>query len=100
MRADQIIIEPLLTEKVNAMREGEIKRYAFKVHPDANKYQIVDAVEALFSVRPVKCNVINVKAKPRNARTKKGIRRGATTPWRKAIVTLKDGEKIDTLEGV
>ena len=101
MRFDQVIIEPVLTEKTNSMRESEgAVKYTFKVNPRANKIQIMEAVKTLFSVKPVDCKVINVKAKPRQSRTKSGIRSGSTTPWKKAIVTLSTGEKIDIIEGV
>lgn len=100
MRADQIIIEPVLTEKTNSMRETDQKKYVFKVSPRANKIQIERAVAELFKVHAVACNVINVKAKPKTTRTKAGMRKGATTPWKKAVVTLKAGETIDQIEGV
>ncbi len=101
MRFDQIIIEPVLTEKTNSMRESEGKvKYTFKVDPRANKLQIMEAVKRLFSVNPVECRIINVKAKPRQSRTKSGIRAGSTTPWKKAIVTLAEGNKIEIIEGV
>ena len=101
MRFDQVIIEPVLTEKTNSMRESEgAVKYTFKVNPRANKIQIMEAVKGLFSVKPVDCKVINVKAKPRQSRTKSGIRAGSTTPWKKAIVTLATGDKIDIIEGV
>ncbi len=100
MRHEQVIIEPVLTEKSNALREAESKKYTFRVHPDASKFQIADAVAELFSVSVVACNVMNVKSKPRNARTRRGIRRGKTGAWKKAVVTLKAGQAIDVLEGV
>ncbi len=100
MRNDQIIIEPVLTEKTNSMRESEgAMKYTFKVNPRANKMQIMEAVRSLFSVKPVDCKIINVKAKPRQSRTKSGIKSGSTTPWKKAIVTLAAGNKIDIIEG-
>ncbi len=100
MRADQVIIEPVLTEKSNSMRETEVKKYAFKVNPRANKIQIMQAVEQLFSVKPVSCNVVNVKGKPKFTRTKSGMRAGNTGPWKKAIVTLAKGDAIDAIDGV
>jgi large subunit ribosomal protein L23 len=60
----------------------------------------MSAVKELFNVTPVACNIVNVKSKPRMARTKSGMRYGTTTPWKKAIVTLKAGDKIDSVEGV
>ena len=100
MDANRVIIEPVLTEKTNLMREGEEKKYVFKVDPRANKIQIMHAVKTVFSVQPAKCNIINVKGKTKTQRTKSGSRKGSTTPWKKAIVTLKKGEKIDAFEGV
>ncbi len=100
MEANRIIIEPVLTEKTNVMREGEEKKYVFKVDPRANKVQVMQAVKTIFSVQPVKCNVVNVKGKSKTTRAKSGTRTGSTTPWKKAIVTLKKGESIEVFEGV
>ncbi len=100
MRADQVIIEPVLTEKSNSMRESQVKKYAFKVDPRANKTQIMQAVEQLFSVKPTSCNVVNVKGKPKFTRTKSGARAGSTVPWKKAIVTLSEGDSIEAIDGV
>ena len=99
MDTDSIIIEPVLTEKTNLMREGDIRKYVFKVHPRANKYQIMKAVHELFSVSPQNCRVITVKPKPRASRSRSGSRSGRTASWKKAIVTLRTGEKIDVFEG-
>ena len=99
MDPDTVIIEPVLTEKTNSMRESEVKSYVFKVHQQANKYQIMKAVYSLFSVRPQTCRIINVKPKPRSSRTKSGNRVGFTSTWKKAIVTLPKGERIDVFEG-
>lgn len=100
MDAMTVLIEPVLTEKTNLMRDGEAKKYVFKVDKRANKMQIMGAVKELFNVQPVACNIVNVKSKPRMARTKSGMRYGKTTPWKKAIVTLKAGDKIDAVDGV
>ena len=99
MDADTIILEPVLTEKTNVMRDSDTRKYAFKVHPKANKMQIMKAVHSLFTVNPVNCRVMNVKPKPRSARTKSGFRMGHTATWKKAIVTLPKGERIDVFEG-
>ena len=93
MRADQIIIEPVLTEKSNFMKETG--RYVFKVAPRANKLEVRKAVESLFGVHPVHCNIINVKGKPKKVRYKSGY----TASWKKAVVTLRQGETITALEG-
>lgn len=100
MRADQVIIEPVLTEKSNAMRDTEVKKYTFKVDPRANKTEIKYALTQLFQVTPVACNVSWVKSKPKSTRTKSGARQGKTTAWKKAVITLRTGEKIDMIEGI
>mgnify|MGYP000280058578 CR=1 FL=1 len=100
MRADQIILAPVLTEKSNLDREGETKKYTFKVDPRANKIQVMRAVEELFSVKALSCNVSIVKGKPKFTRTKSGVRAGSTTPWKKAIVTVAKGDSISAIEGV
>jgi len=98
MRPDQIILSPVLSEKSNVMREGEVKKYVFKVDPRANKVQIKKAVAELFDVKVTDCNVMNVKGKPKSTRTKSGWNRGTTTPWKKAIVTLGKGQSIASVE--
>ena len=100
MEADSVIIEPVLTEKTNALREGDNNKYVFKVDQRSNKLQIMKAVHDLFSVNPTSCRIINVKQKPRMARTRSGFRHGKTSTWKKAVVTLPKGEKIDIFEGV
>ena len=99
MNSDQIIINPIVTEKTNLYREQAVRKYAFRVHSAANKIQIMQAVHELFGVIPDKCNVVNVKSKPKSQRTKSGNRKGSTTAWKKAIVTMKEGETIDIFEG-
>ncbi len=93
MDADQIIIEPLLTEKTNRLRESHM--YAFRVDPRANKIQIRAAVRELFDVHPTDCHVINVKRKPKRVRYRKGY----TASWKKAVVTLPANESIGIFEG-
>jgi large subunit ribosomal protein L23 len=100
MNADSVIIEPILTEKTNVLREQEARTYVFKVSKLANKTQIMQAVRELFSVHPVSCRVMNMKGKPRSARTKSGFKMGKTRSWKKAFVTLTKGEHIESFEGV
>lgn len=99
MEADKIIIEPVVTEKTNFLREGNQKQYVFKVDLRANKHMVMQAVKELFSVKPVRCNIMNVKPKTRTVRSKSGYRTGHTSAWKKAIVTLSPGESIDVFEG-
>jgi large subunit ribosomal protein L23 len=88
-----ILIEPLLTEKSNSMRDDG--RYTFRVDPRADKTQIMEAVRRLFQVHPTSCNIVNVKSKPKRLRG----RAGRTATWKKAIVRLAPGETIKVFEG-
>lgn len=103
MEASQVIIEPVLTEKSNMLKEGSVKKYVFKVHKKANKLEVINAVKILFSVHPSACNIVNVNGKkkankPVSASSfKRGF--GRTASWKKAVVTLAPGESIDILEG-
>ncbi|WP_028974528.1 50S ribosomal protein L23 [Spirochaeta cellobiosiphila] len=101
MRAEQVIIAPVLTEKTNSLREGEAKKYVFKVDPRANKVDVISAISEVFKVTVKCCNIINVKAKAKSVASKSGHRRGtgAGKSWKKAIVTIKAGDKIDIFEG-
>jgi len=100
MDYDKILIEPVVTEKTNIMREGKSVKYVFRVLPDANKLQIMEAVKEAFNVKPMNCNVAWVKGKKKTTRTKGGYRAGQKSSWKKAVVTLSPGEKIDIFEGV
>lgn len=91
---NDILIEPVLSEKATALREQN--KYVFKVAPDATKLQIKDAVAKLFNVKVVNCTTINVRGKEKRVRGKPG----RTASWRKAIVRLAPGETIKVFEGV
>jgi large subunit ribosomal protein L23 len=93
MEAEQIIIEPVVTEKSNHLRE--VGQYVFRVDSRANKVQIMQAVQELFNVHPVCCSILNVKRKPKRVR----YRLGYTSGWKKAIVTVRSGETIQIFEG-
>ncbi len=95
----EIIIQPVLTEKAMRLTE-EHNEYVFKVAPDANKIEIKYAVEKRFDVTVKKVRTINVKPKPRQRFTRTGRVSGYTPQWKKAIVTLKEGDKLDFLENV
>ncbi|MCX8014032.1 MAG: 50S ribosomal protein L23 [Rectinema sp.] len=93
MEYDSILIEPVLSEKSNILRE--IGQYVFKVDARATKPQIMEAVAKMFNVHPVSCRVINVTSKPKRLRG----RPGRTAEWKKAIVRLQKGETIRVFEG-
>jgi len=91
---EQILIEPVLSEKANVLREEG--KYVFKVDPRATKLQIKEAVRKLYNVHPVSCNVMVVGGKPKRQRSRPGY----TSSWKKAIVRLSKDEKISIFEGV
>ncbi|GAB1455823.1 MAG: 50S ribosomal protein L23 [Spirochaetia bacterium] len=93
MQYESILIEPVLSEKTNVLREQG--QYVFRVDPRANKTQVKEAVRRLFEVHPVSCTIINVKGKPKRLR----YRSGYTASWKKAIVRLAKGESIKAFEG-
>ncbi len=99
MQPDKIIIAPVLTEKTNAMREAKVKKYTFRVDARANKLEVMQAIKELFSVRPLSCNIITAKPKPRSSRSRSALHTGRTSSWKKAIITLKETDKIDVFEG-
>ncbi len=91
----QIIERPLITEKNTVQLEA--RKYTFRVAREANKIQIREAVEKIFKVQVAAVNVINVRGKERGI----GRRKGFEPNWKKAIVTLKPGQRIEELyEGV
>ncbi len=90
-----IIRSPIITEKSMAQAEQQSK-YHFEVHADANKVQIRDAIEALFDVRVIKVNTINVKGKQRQRSYRH--RTGKTARVKKAIVTLAPGDRIELVQ--
>ena len=94
MTYEQILIEPVLSEKANILREQG--KYVFKVDPRATKIQIKEAVRRLYNVHPVSCNVMVVGGKPKRQRSRPGY----TSSWKKAIVRLSKDEKISIFEGV
>lgn len=97
---DDIIRRPLITEKNTMLMERD--QYTFEVAPEANKIQIREAIEALFNVRVKAVNTLNVKAKPRSRAVRRGRGRisGHEAAWKKAVVTLFPGQRIDIFEQV
>jgi large subunit ribosomal protein L23 len=89
----EVLIRPVISEK--SYEQITQNRYTFKVHQDAHKTQIRQAVEELFDVKVVAVNVIKVQAKPKRRGVTKGMRKG----WKKAIVELKAGDSIEIFQG-
>jgi large subunit ribosomal protein L23 len=90
----QVIIRPVVSEKSYVLSAAN--RYVFRVHPDAHKTHIRQAVEALFDVHVVEVRTMSVKPKPK----RRGITRGQTRAWKKAIVQLREGESIPIFHGL
>jgi len=90
----EVLRRPIITEKSTALQARD--KYTFEVMPNANKQEVKQAVEQAFTVEVAKVNVMTVSGKWRGA----GRRRGKTSDWKKAVVTLKPGQKIEFFEGV
>ena len=94
MDHSQVIIRPVVSEKSYVLSAAH--KYTFRVHPDAHKTQIRQAVEALFEVHVVEIRTLSVKSKPK----RRGITRGRTRTWKKAIVQIRAGESIPIFQGL
>ena len=90
-----IIISPIRTEKTESILERGQNKYYFRVAINANKIEIKKATEELFKVKVIKCDTIKVKGKRKNW----GRSSGKRADWKKAILTLKEGDKITIFEG-
>jgi large subunit ribosomal protein L23 len=94
MDASQIILKPVLSEKSYVLSSAG--KYTFRVHPDAHRTQVRQAVESLFGVHVVEVRTINVKPKPK----RRGLIQGRTRSWKKAIVKVAPGEEIPIFKGL
>jgi large subunit ribosomal protein L23 len=93
MHASQVVLKPIVSEKsYEATTRGS---YTFKVHPDAHKTQIRQAVEELFGVKVERVNIVKVAAKPK----RRGLHRGVRPAWKKAVVQLRAGDTIEIFQG-
>lgn len=89
----QVLIAPVVSEKSYSLIEE--RKYSFRVHPDAHRTQIRQAVEELFEVRVVSVNVSQVQPKPK----RRGLQRGTKQGWKKAIVQVAEGDEIQIFQG-
>ncbi|MGM0610490.1 MAG: 50S ribosomal protein L23 [Thermodesulfobacteriota bacterium] len=96
MELTQVLIKPIITEKATYLKEATNK-VTFRVHPDANKYLVKQAIETLFNVGVDYVNVVRVRTR---ARKKFGRKVGRKPGFKKAYVTLSPGDKIELFEGV
>lgn len=91
----EVLLSPLLTEKGTLLKEKDNK-VLFKVARDANKIEIKKAVEEIFKVKVNRVTTINCKGKKKRL----GRHEGKRPDWKKAVVALKEGEKLDFIEGI
>jgi large subunit ribosomal protein L23 len=94
MRTSEVLIKPILTEKANGQQDT-LRRYAFKVARKANKLEIKQAVEQFYGVNVVDVNTSVVPGKNKTRHTKKGLVQGQKSAYKKALVTVAEGENID-----
>ena len=93
LHPNEVLLAPVVSEKSYSLIEDN--KYSFRVHPNAHKTQIRQAVEELFEVHVVSVNVSKVKSKPK----RRGMVRGRRPGWKKAIVQVREGETIEIFEG-
>jgi len=90
----EVIRRPLVTEKNTALQSQN--KYAFQVSKDSNKEQVKEAIEKAFKVNVIAVNIMTVRGREKRV----GRRKVMVSPWKKAVVTLKTGDKIQIFEGV
>ena len=94
MQLAEVLIKPIITEKANNQQE-KLKRYAFRVSKKANKLEIKKAVEDFYGVSVVDVNTLVVPGKNKTRYTKAGFIKGVRPAYKKALVTLAEGDAID-----
>jgi large subunit ribosomal protein L23 len=94
MDAGQVIIKPIVSEKSYTL--ATVGKYTFRVHPDAHKTQIKQAIEELFGVGVVEVRTSSVPSKPK----RRGYTAGRTREWKKAVVQVRAGETIPIFQGL
>ena len=94
MDASQVIIRPVVSEKSYAL--ATVGKYTFRVHPDAHKTQIKQAIEQLFAVGVIDVRTAAVPSKPK----RRGYTSGRTRAWKKAVVQVREGETIPIFQGL
>ena len=93
LHPNEILLAPVVSEKSYSLIND--RKYSFRVHKDAHKTQIRQAVEQLFEVHVERVNIVKVQAKPK----RRGFHRGTKPGWKKAIVQVREGETIEIFEG-
>ncbi len=93
LHPNEVLLAPVVSEKSYAQIDN--RKYSFKVHPDAHKTQVRQAVEELFGVKVERVNILMVQPKPK----RRGLHRGFKPGWKKAIVQLRVGDEIEIFSG-
>ena len=93
LHPNEVLLAPVVSEKSYSLITD--RKYTFRVHKDAHKTQIRQAVEELFDVRVQKVNIVKVQSKPK----RRGLIRGTRPGWKKAVVQLREGEEIQIFQG-
>ena len=93
LHPNEVLLAPVVSEKSYSLIED--RKYSFRVHPDAHRTQVRQAVEELFEVRVESVNISHVRSKPK----RRGVTKGRKPGWKKAIVQLREGETIEIFEG-
>jgi large subunit ribosomal protein L23 len=93
LHPNEVLLAPVVTEKAYAQIDHN--KYSFRIHPDAHKTQVRQAVEELFGVKVERVNILKVQAKPK----RRGLHRGTKPGWKKAVVQLRAGDTIEIFSG-
>ena len=93
LHPNEVLLAPVVSEKSYSLINDN--KYSFRVHPDAHKTQVRQAIEELFDVHVERVNIVKVQPKPKRRGLFKGTRQG----WKKAIVQVREGETIEIFEG-
>lgn len=99
MKLTEVLVKPILTEKANAQQE-KLRRYAFRVDRRANKLEIKKAVEEFYGVNVIDVNTAVVPGKNKTRYTKAGFIQGMKSAYKKALVTVAEGETIDLYSNI
>ncbi len=94
LHPNEVLLAPVVSEKSYAQIEAT-NTYSFRVHPDAHKTQVRQAVEELFDVKVLRVNISKVQSKPK----RRGLHKGRRPGWKKAIVELQRGDSIEIFTG-
>jgi large subunit ribosomal protein L23 len=94
LHPNEVLLAPVVSEKSYAQIEAT-NTYSFRVHPDAHKTQVRQAVEELFDVKVLRVNISKVQSKPK----RRGVHKGRKPGWKKAIVQLRQGDSIEIFTG-